>query len=921
MTSTHSSKEAPPITRAPTPRILIAGTNPAGTAELAGTLEAMGYTIAGKDKTGPLTAQAAAHSTPDLVLMDLDAGRAFKKNLDLADGIRSRLEVPVLFICGSQEAARIPEASLCLPHGYLSRPFSETELRRLIDTALYTAGLEKKQRRSSEALEAMEARYRLLADHLQDVIFALDLDLNYTFITPSVKALRGYAPEELIGRSIEHFVTPASFKKARAVIEAEMAFEKSRGGVPNRFRNIEMELFCKDGTRIWTEAKFSILRDHDHRPVGFIGVNRDITERKRIHARLKESEEKFRTLAEACPFAIMIYQNDYWVYANAAAERISGFSKDDLYRMPFWQMVHPDHRELVRDRGSRRQSGAVAAPAYDFKIQTKQGETRWVSLSGSSFIYEGGPAGLITVIDITERKQAEAELRKSEEKHRAILENIEDGYYEVDLKGNFIFFNDFVCRISGYSREEVPGVNYREYTDEENAAKLGRLFKAVYETGKPAKALDLEIMRKDGLKRPLEISVSLIKDDSEQPEGFRGIIRDISERKQAEEQKARLEAQLQQAQKMEAIGTLAGGVAHDFNNILQAINGYTQLLLMTKSPGDPDYHKLTQLLQSGDRAAKLIDQLLTFSRKIEGECRYLSLNQEIQLVKKLLKQTIPRMIEQKMDLQEDLWLVNADPVRMEQILLNLGSNAADAMPEGGTLTIETRNVTIDDSTGEVAEAEPGCYVRLTVSDTGCGMDPQTVKHIFDPFFTTKAMGKGTGLGMASVYGIVKSHKGYILCDSRPNRGTAFRIYLPAVPDTDVRLAPPKEKKPPEGGTETILLVDDELPVREAAAEILEYFGYQVWCAADGETALDIFSRESALIHLVILDLSMPGMGGNQCLQEILKRDPAARVIISSGYAADGLASEALKSGACEFIGKPYQANDIAAKVRQVLDEK
>jgi len=917
----NSNKKALPKAQGHTARIFIVGTNPVNTAELTGSLENLGYTVAGKAKPGPDTVQAAASRTPELVLMDLDADSAFKENLDLADGIRSRLHVPVIFICAPQKAGRIPEESLCIPHGYLIRPFPDTELCRFVDIALFAADREKKQRVTSDALKAMESRYRLLADNLQDVIFALDLNLHYTFITASVKPLRGYEPREIIGRSIKHFATSASFKKALAVIKAEIALDQAGESPPNRFRIIEMELFRKDGSTIWTEAKFSILRDKHSRPVGFIGVNRDITERKRINARLKESEEKFRTLAEACPFAIMIYQNDYWVYANAAAERISGFSKSDLYQMPFWQMVHPDHRELVRGRGSRRQSGADATPAYDFKIQTKQGETRWVSLSGSSFIYEGNPAGLITVIDITERKKAETELRKSEEKYRTILENIEDGYYEVDLKGNFTFFTDFVCRISGYAREEVPGVNYRQYTDAENAAKLGRLFKDLYNTGKPTKALDLEIIRKDGITRSLEISVSLIKDDSEQPEGFCGIIRDISERKQAEEQKTRLEAQLQQAQKMEAIGTLAGGVAHDFNNILQAINGYTQLLLMSKSPEDPDYHKLTQLLQSGDRAAKLIDQLLTFSRKIEGACRLLSLNQEIHLVEKLLKQTLPRMIDQQMDLQDALWLINADPVRIEQILLNLGSNAADAMPEGGTLTIQTRNVTLDDNSREVAEAEAGCYVRLTVSDRGCGMDPNTVKHIFDPFFTTKAMGKGTGLGMASVYGIVKSHNGHIICESQPNQGTTFRIYLPAFPDADPRIAPPKETKRPEGGTETILLVDDELPVREAAAEILGHFGYRVWCAADGETALDIFSREAARIHLVILDLSMPGMGGNQCLKEILKRDPAARIIISSGYAANGPARETLKSGACEFIGKPYQASDIAAKVRQVLDEK
>ena len=902
------------------PRICIFGYLRNQNADLPALLQNLGYSISFVEKFSDSEGiDAIEKAKPKVVLIHLDSAD-LKGGLDAAEQVRSRVNCPVIFNCDEDTCRKIPENCLSIPHGYLLPGYSEIEVQRVIDMALYANDLKNRRCWLAEAARKhTEERYNLLADNLQDVIFTMDLDLNYTYVSPSIKSMRGYAPDEIVGRSLYDMATPASVKKALEVVAEEMALEKSGQADPNRFRIIEAELYSKDGSTIWAEAKFSIIRDENNQPTGFIGINRDITERKQIDLKLKESEEKFRTLAEACPFAIMIYQKDFWIYANPAAEAISGYSKEELYQMRFWEIVHPDYQPLVRNRGTKRQSGQKAPPAYDFKIINKQRQDRWVSLSGGNLMYDGQPAGLITVIDITERKLAETALRESEEKYRTILENIEDGYYEVDLAGNFTFFNEFLCRMSGLPWDEIIGVNYREYTDEENARKLFKTFNMVFETGVPATAFDLEIIPKEGEKCNVEISVSLIKDENNEPEGFRGIIRDITARKQTEAHQAKLEAQLQQAQKMEAIGTLAGGVAHDFNNILQAINGYAQLLLMRKTPDHPDYNKLLQLQKSGERAANLVDQLLTFSRKMEGQRRHVSLNNEIQLVEKLLKQTIPRMIERHLDLDASLWPVHADPVHLEQILLNLGSNAADAMPQGGQLTIKTRNVILDQNSTELPGIEPGRYVQLTVSDTGCGMDENTAAQIFDPFFTTKAVGKGTGLGLASVYGIVKSHGGHIICSSEENKGTVFKIYLPAVSQRDAEIETQQSATMPEGGTETILIVDDEYPVREAAKEILQHFGYHVFCAEDAGRALELFRERAESIDLVLLDLSMPGMGGNQCLRELLAIDPEAKVLISSGYAADGLAKDALSSGACGFIGKPYQATEIARKIRMVLE--
>jgi two-component system, cell cycle sensor histidine kinase and response regulator CckA len=306
---------------------------------------------------------------------------------------------------------------------------------------------------------------------------------------------------------------------------------------------------------------------------------------------------------------------------------------------------------------------------------------------------------------------------------------------------------------------------------------------------------------------------------------------------------------------------------------------------------------------------------------VEGKPRFLDLNQEILEAEKMLRRAIPKMIVLELRLESRLETVKADPVQIEQILLNLGSNAADAMPEGGRLVLETRNTSLDEEfCRRHLGARPGNYVLLTVTDTGLGMDQETVQHIFEPFFTTKEIGKGTGLGLASVYGIVKSHGGYILCESEPGQGTTFKIYLPAVQEKEAPAEKGVEETPLKGGSETILVVDDEASVRELAVQILRRYGYQVVSVDCGEAALETFRTRPGRIDLVLLDLGMPGMGGLNCLRGLLEINASVRVLIASGYSVDGSVQGCLSSGAAGYIGKPYRLMDLLAKVREVLDE-
>jgi PAS domain S-box-containing protein len=403
--------------------------------------------------------------------------------------------------------------------------------------------------------------------------------------------------------------------------------------------------------------------------------------------------------------------------------------------------------------------------------------TGWLDLYSFPLIDEstGELKGVIEYVrDISDRKAAEEALRESGKKYRTILETIADGYHEVDMAGNLTLVNDSMCEIFGYPREELLGANYRSLMDEHNAKIIFEAYNSVHKTGKPNPGFNYQNVRKDGSRRDVSVSISPIKDADGQPVGFRGIIRDITERK-------RLQEQLYQASKMEALGTLAGGIAHDFNNLLQIVQGYTDLLLLRKVREDPDYDKLRAMRGAAQRGRDLIQQILTFSRKVETKQRPVDLNHELRQTELLLRRTIEKTISIEMDLADNLWPISADPIHIEQILLNLAVNAKHAMPQGGRLMIETKNIKLDEEYGRThLKTKPGSYVLLMVSDSGHGMDKAVVERIFEPFFTTKETGEGTGLGLAMVFGLVKSHDGHISCYSEPGVGTTFKIYFPTI---------------------------------------------------------------------------------------------------------------------------------------------
>lgn len=522
--------------------------------------------------------------------------------------------------------------------------------------------------------------------------------------------------------------------------------------------------------------------------------------------------------------------------------------------------------------------------------------------------------------EISTREKTEQALIKSEGKYRLLAEYANDVIWTVDLNLNMTYISPSVEQVRGYRVDEIMAMEIKEQLTPESYALVKKILAEELEsekdpTSNPNRSRTLEIQTrcKDGTTKWSEIKVSFIRDAKGKAAGIVGVGRDIGEKKD-------LLKQLIQAQKMEAIGVLAGGIAHDFNNLLTVINGYTDLLIQDASPDDPVLQELEQIRAAGQRATSLTSQLLAFSRKQVLQPRILNLNDIIVETDKMLRRLIGEHIELKTIPCPDLHTINADPVQIQQIVMNLAVNARDAMPNGGTLTIETANVDFDDPylAGHPV-AKPGPYVMVAVSDNGVGMDEKTQSSIFEPFFTTKTKGQGTGLGLSTVYGIVKQSGGFIWVYSEPEEGTTFKIYFPR---TEVELQEQTEEgrsRQKHQGTETILLVEDDESVRVLTSQILRNQGYQVLEAANGIDALQIAAGYAGEIHVILTDVIMPQMSGKELVARIEAIRPGIKTLFVSGYTNNVIVHHGILDRNICFLQKPFTNEDLARKLREVIN--
>jgi PAS domain S-box-containing protein len=646
---------------------------------------------------------------------------------------------------------------------------------------------------------------------------------------------------------------------------------------------------------------------------------------KTAETALQKSEEKYRTLTNQLPIGVYrTTETGQIIYANSALAAILGYDSVEELMQVSARQIFSDPTE--RDRQLEQWKNSRHIVSNEMEFRQKNGQLIWIRDTGRAIFDENGNFAYFdgTIEDITARKRAAEILAQNEARFRSLIQNSSDVILILDMQGQIQYISPPIQRILGYTPTALIGQNAFNYIHPEDSSPVLARFRQKLQDSIPTNPIEFRMRHLDGHWVWLEVMGNNLLDDP----NIKGIVvngRDISERKQAEEQLRSLEQQFLQAQKMEAIGRLAGGVAHDFNNLLTVISSYSDFLLEALNQTDPLRLDVEQIKKAGDRAASLTRQLLIFSRRQIVEPQILDLNQVITDLAKMLPRLIGEHIHLTINLDPALGPVKADLAQLEQVILNLVVNARDAMTHGGQLLIQTTNLKLETAATPVhaATLPPGPYTLLTIRDTGAGIQPQNLPHIFEPFFTTKQPTQGTGLGLFTVYAIVSQTGGGVSVHSTPSQGTTFSIYLPqpGPPETEPKQETPPASTEPGRGEETILLVEDDPLVRDLAARILQQKGYHVLVAEHGQAALHLNAQYPAPIDLLLTDLVMPaGLDGHELAQQLQTLRPALKVIYMSGYIENSAPSPEPLTQNSAFIQKPFTPTALAHLVRQTLDK-
>ena len=629
---------------------------------------------------------------------------------------------------------------------------------------------------------------------------------------------------------------------------------------------------------------------------------------------LRRATERLRSYVALSPLAIFVADaNGTYVDANPAACRMLGYSLDELLELGIRDVQSAQPPDPTPESFLELKKNGHVSIEVDLKH--KDGHLVRTALTAVSLSQDRFMA---FVEDITTRKHAEEQLRQSEARFRTLFENAPLGYQSLDASGNLLEVNETWCRLLGYRKDDVLGRNFSEFLRKDFAEVFAENFPKFKGVGYIL-GIEFEMIRGDGREILVSFDGRIGRKDDGTFKQTHCVLADISARKREQDEKELLEQQLRQAQKMEAIGQLAGGVAHDFNNMLSTIIGNAELAMSDLPQGDPLRGPLGEISRASDRAAELTRQLLAFSRKQLIEPRVVDLNALLQGLQTMLPRLIGEDIILKTGSRNLRGKIRIDPGQLEQIVLNLAINARDAMPEGGELSIETVDVMLDEEfCVRHAGLEPGAHAKLVVKDTGSGMSTEVLDRIFEPFFTTKELGRGTGLGLATVFGIVKQNDGWIDVDSRVGAGSTFTLYFPCVAD-EQGVSPAMEYPAPAGGRETVLVVEDEKMVRTLVEKRLIRLGYNVLTASSGEDAIALSDSHDGPIDLLFTDVIMPHMNGRELANELSTSRPQLKVLFTSGYARDLITHRDVLDKGVRFIPKPYRIAVLAQRIRDALE--
>jgi PAS domain S-box-containing protein len=770
--------------------------------------------------------------------------------------------------------------------------------------------LERALRKAQDRIEELEARaslYETLIDQSLSGIYLIDKEERYIYANPSYCEIVGRPWEELCAGDSLAVIAPEEREFVRDRLRRRLAGEK----VPSEY---EISILRPDGSRrsVWVRA---VRVMYEGQPA-VLGNLVDITLLRKREEELRESEERFRTAFMNAAVGITLVTPDgIYREVNPAMARILGYEPQELVGKRVADFTHPDDLERRAKFLDDLLSGRIPWGEQERRFIHKDGSTVWVRIWASvQRDSAGNPLHFISLVqDITAQRRAENALRESEERYRNLVEMLPEGLW-VQRNGIILYVNPAMVRLLGASREEeLLGRSIYDFVHPDSRDSVRERTEKVQEKGVTVPLKEQKYISLDGSVVDVETLATAVPFHGER--AVLAVYRDITERKRQEQERKRLEERFLVAQKMEAVGILAGGVAHNFNNLLMAIQGNASLMLMDLPEDHPHREKLLAIQEAVKSGAELTRQLLGFARGGKYEVRPININTVVEEMAHLFGRTRKEITIHK-TLASDLWTVEADRGQMEQVLMNLFVNAADAMPRGGELFLETQNVELDEDYVRPFSAKPGKYVRISVTDTGVGMDEETQRRIFEPFFTTKSLGRGTGLGLATVYGIIKAHEGIITVYSKPGEGSSFHIYLPASPKE-----PAREFKFDEGiarGSGTILVIDDEPMILKVADHLLRALGYHVITASGGKEGLRIYRERGLEIDLVILDMIMPDMEGGEVFESLKRMNSQIKVLLSSGYSINGRAREILKRGCVGFLQKPFTLAELSQKVKDAL---
>lgn len=812
-------------------------------------------------------------------------------------GLKSALAPISNLVAESRKIARGEYPVQPVPTGY-------AELHALADRFMSMArAVEDREK----ALRQSQESYRDLVERSFDGIF-VQKGARIVFANQRLGEMLGYAQAELLG--LDHWML---YHGECQDLMKERALARMRGDrlAPQQ----EVKLQHKDGSWLYG-ACFSKRIDMEGEPGLQVWI-RDISEHKRVEEGLSISERRFKSLYDSV--SDLIYTQDLegrFLTANRALAELFGYPEEEFIGRRAADFMRPELRHLFDAeylatlKKTRRHQGVTA-------YFTKDGRKIYLDYVSRLLQPESGEAFISGIArDVTERVAAQRAIQEREQRLQAFLDATPNPLVVYDPEGRPLFLNPAFTSLFGWTMDDLKGKKIPFVPDNQREKTISSI-KALY-NGENTGALETKRLTRDGHTLDVVVHAALIKGVRDRPSGMVVSFTDLTESK-------RMKESLLQAQKMEAIGLLAGGVAHDFNNLLMAIQGNISLMLMNLNPEHPFFRRFKDIEQCSRQGAELTRQLLGFARGGKYEIKPVDFTMLLRMHNQIFGRT-RKGIRIQERYEDDLWLIEADEGQMLQVLMNLYLNASEAMPEGGTISVDTRNVVLDKNHGRAFAIEPGRYVQVQVMDTGIGMTPEIQERMFDPFFTTKETGRGSGMGLASVYGIVKNHGGFIEVQSEVGKGSVFQIHLPAADPKAMdhaAAAPGSETGTTEGagiqrGQGTILLVDDEELVREVGGEMLGVMGYRVYTTASAQEALALFERNRDQIDLVVLDMIMPDMGGGPLFDRLKAMHPKVRVLLSSGYSMDGQARAILERGCKGFIQKPFGLEELSQKVREIL---